>query len=104
MPVKPIKPNEVIAHKKAIFPDAVMTAFNELIAKNFSRGEASFKQKAVVARMVELGLTANEISENNWLDVEEVFEADGWKVTYDKPGFNEFYDATFTFKKKKRST
>ncbi len=32
-----------------------------------------------------------------WLNVEELYRAQGWTVTYDKPGYNESYPATFTF-------
>lgn len=36
------------------------------------------------------------------LDVEDVYRAAGWEVTYDKPGYNETYDATFTFRSAKK--
>lgn len=41
-----------------------------------------------------------EIFDNCWLDVEDIFEEVGWKVVYDKPGYNESYPANFEFTKK----
>lgn len=29
------------------------------------------------------------------------YQAAGWKITYDKPGHNETYNATFTFAKRR---
>jgi len=48
--------------------------------------------------MVKKGLNRAEIFDKGWLNVEEVYRAAGWAVEYDKPGFNESYSATFTFK------
>jgi len=95
--VRPIKPSEVAKGKKAVFPDEVLEAFNELITKNFWGGSATIKQEDVVRLMVKKGLTPKAIDENHWLDVEEVYEDAGWDVEYDKPGYNESYAATFKF-------
>jgi len=97
---KPVTPKEVVSLKKTLIPDAAIEAFNELIAENFLGGYASFKQKDVVARMVKKGLKPEDIYKNGWLDIEDIFEKAGWKVDYDKPGYNETYDATFSFSKK----
>ena len=79
------------------FPDAVFDAFNELIAQKFSGGSATIKQDDVVALMVQKGLDRQEIFDKGWLDVERVYRSQGWKVQYDKPGYNESYAANFTF-------
>jgi hypothetical protein len=54
-------------------------------------------QKDVVNELVALGLKRNEIFKNHWLDVEEIYEEAGWQVAYDKPGYNETYEASFEF-------
>jgi len=54
------------------------------------------KKKVIAACVAE----AN-IFDNHWLDVEPIFEDCGWKVEYDKPGFNENYPATFKFTPKR---
>lgn len=100
MTVKPIKPEETVGLKKSMIPDEVIQSFNEMIAQNMSCGRSSFKQKDVVALIASKGIDINELYEKQWLDVEDVFRAEGWIVEYDKPGFNESYDAVFTFRLK----
>ncbi len=103
MAVKPITPAEVVSLKASLFPDAVLEAFNELIAENFAGGVASFTEKKVVARIFKKGISSSQAYANHWLDVEDIYRKNGWRVEYDKPGFNEGYDATFTFSLKKKS-
>ena len=103
MAVKPISPREVVTLKASSIPDEVFEAFNELIAENFWNGYSSFTEKKVVARIVKKGISSTKAYENNWLDVEKFYEKAGWKVDYDKPGFNESYDAVFNFSIKKKS-
>jgi len=98
--VHPIKPSDVAKGKKAVFPDAALQAFNELIAKGYSNGSATVKQDDVLALMVKKGLKRKAIFDNHWLDVEELYEDAGWEVEYDKPGFNESYSATFKFSRR----
>lgn len=43
--------------------------------------------------------TAN-FFDQGWMDFEPIYEAQGWKVQYDKPGWDETYDAFFEFKEK----
>ncbi len=101
MPVFPITPGEASEQKNQAIPDAVIEAFNELIIQTLSFGRARFTQEKVVELIVAKGIKKGDIFTNNWLDIEPLYEDIGWKVTYDKPGFNETYEATFTFDKKK---
>lgn len=96
----PIKPSEVGERKVTEIPPAVFEAFNELIAVKFTAGNAVVKQDDVVAR-IQAKTTESEqtIFERGWLNIEEAYEAAGWVVLYDKPGYNESYPATFTFRK-----
>lgn len=95
--VRPITPAEVAGHKIDQIPELALEAFNELIVQHSEDGHATFKQSDVVALMVEKGLDHDEIFEKGWLNVEDLYREVGWKVTYDKPGYNETYPATFTF-------
>lgn len=113
---KAISPAGVAAYKAQSFPDYVFEAFNELIAANFSNGYADVKQKDVIARMMQIANDHSQLSEDEanrlelldrsmifargYLNVEEVYREQGWKVAYDKPAYNESYDAYFTFKAK----
>lgn len=100
--VKPIKPGEVAAKKQKDFPDAVFEAFNELIAENFGGGSARFTQEKAEKLMVAKGLGRSDIYKKGWMDIEDVYEKAGWKVDYDRPGYNESYAATFTFSAKRQ--
>ena len=93
--LKPISPNDVVLAR--VFPDEVIQAFNELITQNYSHGRAVLSQAAIVERLMELGIPRPAIFEKGFLDVEDVYRAEGWFVDYDKPGFNESYEPTFYF-------
>lgn len=101
MPVKPIRPDEARKKKATVIPDAVIEIFNELIVKNLSGNRAVIRQDDVVSLIVSrMDVTRADVFDKHWLDVEAIYEEAGWKVEYDKPGFNETYPATFTFKRK----
>lgn len=100
MAVQPIKPSDVGAEKVRVYPDAVIEAFNELIAENYVNGRSVLHKNKVVERMLSKGLSKGEIYENGWLNVEEVYRGADWNVEYDKPGFDESYEPTFTFTRK----
>lgn len=103
--VRPITPDEVVPQKKSSLPSFVIQAFNNLIAKFFSGGRAEFEQNLVIEEIQKLAkekgvkLKREDIFDLHYLDVEEIFEEAGWRVEYDKPGYNETYAATFTFRK-----
>lgn len=100
---EPIRPEDMASVKGKIFPDAVVEAFNEMIAQAYYNGSATFKQQEVVERMVQKGLKREDIFSKHWLDIEPIYRAAGWKIFYDKPGYNETYEATFKFTKKAKS-
>jgi hypothetical protein len=104
--IKPISPDNVVKAKKASLPDEVIESFNELIAKNWNGSYSEFKQDDVIdlilGKMDWPKESRHDLFENNWLDVEPIYEAQGWKVDYDKPGYNEDYSATFNFSKDKK--
>lgn len=99
--IRPIKPEEIILKKQKNFPDEVITSFNELIAQKWNGKWATISQEEVMVLMVEKGLERNEIFDKGWLDIEDIYRSAGWNVEYDKPGYNESYPATFTFRKQK---
>lgn len=99
----PIKPEEVADLKIKTIPEEVFTVFNEQIAKNFSGNGATVYQDKVMEILTSerFNFGRREVFDNKWLDVEEAYRAAGWKVRYDKPGFNESYEAYFEFTRKK---
>lgn len=102
--VAPIRPDEIAGAKKLYFPPEVLTAFNNEITKNYSSGYATVKQDDVVNAICEsMNIGRQEVFARKYLDVEEVYRAAGWTVSYDKPAYNEDYPATFQFRKKRTS-
>lgn len=99
---RPISPFEVGNKKIDFIPSEVIEAFNELIVKAFSGGTARVVQQEVVDLALEkMKFNRPRVPEfdSQWLNVEELYEAEGWDVEYDKPGYNESYEAFFVFKK-----
>jgi hypothetical protein len=96
--IKPITPKEAAAArtKACSFPKEVIEAFNEAIAEGFNRkGYVCFTQEYIVEKICEkLSVDSSVVFESYWLDVELLYEKAGWKVEYDKPGYNE---PSFTF-------
>lgn len=101
---RPIPPFGVHATGDHI-PPQVFDAFNELIARHWTCDHATFTQEEVVAAVVRRtpNTTREQMHALRWFDVEPAYREVGWVVVYDKPGFNEDYEATFTFKARRRS-
>ncbi len=98
LPNRPIRPEEVTKVQVEQFPPEVFQVFNALIAENISNGDALVFQEDAVKRMVACGLRRALIFQKGWLNVEDAYREAGWKVEYDKPGYNESYPASFRFK------
>ncbi len=102
--VKPITPDEVASHKALVIPEAVMKVWNDLIAKNWTGRKSQVMQdEAVKAIMSATDVKRNEVFDNRWLDIEPIYRQAGWHVEYDKPAYNESYEASFTFTRGKVS-
>ena len=102
--VKPISPNEIVENLDKIIPSAIIQAVNQLLTEKYrGNGEVSIKQKDIIERACSLDdtLTSDIIYKNKYLDFEDLYRKNGWKVGYDKPAYNETYEAFFTFDKKK---
>ena len=70
-----------------------------MIAQTWNGHSARVLQKDVVNLMVKKCLDSESVYRYSWLNVEDIYRAAGWLVEYDKPGYNEDYEASFTFKK-----
>jgi hypothetical protein len=99
--IKPITPEEV--EESQTLPDTVLAVWNELITKNYRNGKSVVKQNEAVNALVDVLLYPRQsIFDKGYLDIEGVYRKAGWVVEYDKPAYNESYEATFTFKRLKR--
>jgi hypothetical protein len=99
--MKPITPSEVQASRKSgkNIPEFIINVVNELIEHEFNGRFATLRQEDIVAEIIKRNthVTSARIYASRWLDFEEYYREAGWKVDYDKPGYNESYPATFTF-------
>jgi hypothetical protein len=99
---KPYSPEEAREAHTATIPDVVFEAFNAEIVRNLDKGGyAKVLQKDVVARIVNAGIPRKELFDRHWLNVERFYEQQGWKVDYDRPGYDETYDAFFEFQRRR---
>lgn len=99
--VKPISPEEIGFYKKKILPQEVIETFNELIAKNYCNGTSRINQQEIITSLSVKGISRQDIFNNKYLDVEPIYEAEGWEVEYDKPDYTESYDPVFIFRSKR---
>lgn len=105
-PVKPISPKEIMGDLEEIIPPAIIQAVNNLLKKKYRGSTVSIKQEEIVKEAIRIdsSLTSAKIYDNKWMDFEPIFRKSGWIVSYDKPGWDENYDAFFQFKPKKNKT
>lgn len=99
MDVKPIKPTEVSQN----IPNWIIKGANECIKDNYveSNKESRFTQETLLnccMMFAPEGITTETIFKKHWLDIEHIYRQEGWKVTYDKPAYDEHYKPFFVFK------
>lgn len=107
MAVKPITPAEALSQKKENLPDFVLEAFNALIVRNLGvSGVSRVLQSEVLAEIRSrffdtegYMISDGEIFAKKWLDVEDVYRDANWIVKYDKPGYDDTFEAFFTFQR-----
>jgi hypothetical protein len=102
--IRPITPSEVVIQHRESIPSIIIDAFNKLIVKHFSpvTKESTVKQDEVLDMVCgEDTFSRSTVFKNHWLDVEAIYREQGWDVRYDKPAYNENYDAYFVFSFKK---
>jgi hypothetical protein len=101
---KPISPDEIVEKKTQLIPDYVFEAFNELIAKKWDGHCAAIllsEATMVVLSKAPEGVSRDMIFKEHYLEVEHSYQLAGWKVEFDRPGYNETYDSVYRFYKKK---
>jgi hypothetical protein len=91
---KPISPSEVVDRQEELLPDHVIETWNRMIVAAWNGRSATITQKTAVK---ELGGSGGDGTP--WLNIEDIYRKAGWVVVYDKPGYCETYEASFTFTK-----
>lgn len=103
----PITPEEAINDRiNHIHPD-IINVTNELIAAKISSINSSVRilQKEIIEGFMikNPDFERKKLTEDHHLDIEGIYRKYGWKVVYDKPAYNETYEASFTFTKNKKN-
>lgn len=108
MSIKPYSPEDIerLADVSS-FPVEVIQVVNGFLKE---RGRSSLyitiRQDEVLERLEALfhqngmRFDRSEAFDRHWLDFETAYRSQGWLVEYDKPGYNESYDAHWIFRKK----
>lgn len=98
----PISPDDVGAVKTKNIPEWVFDVWDKLIAAAWDGRSSTIRQDTAKAALhaANPGDPPVSIFDTGWLDIEPSYRAVGWSVVYDKPGYNESYEASFTFRKK----
>ena len=96
----PVSPDQVQELKNYTIPREVIDIFNELIIKNWDGSASRIYQNDIVSAIIcstKTNITEERIFAEHFLDIESLFIEAGWKVTYNKPAYNETYPAYFIF-------
>jgi hypothetical protein len=93
--IVPIGPEEVVSRKIEEIPGHVLAIWNQMITDAWNGHSSTIMQKTAIKRLGGTGL------DMAWLNIEDAYRKVGWEVVYDKPGYNESYEPSFTFRKKK---
>ena len=104
MSIKPITPKEAAEQIEKNFPEFVIEGVNNAINKHyFGKSSFTIKQKVIadeIMAVAPVGVTRDELFSKHLMDFEDIYRKFGWDVKYDKPGYDESYDAFFEFKPK----
>lgn len=99
--IKPISPLEALNTKGSLFHPGIIQIVNEFLAARYSgSGGVKILQKEIVDVFLQRhpDYDRKRVFNEHLLDFEPVYEKEGWKVVYDKPGFNEaHYEPSWRF-------
>lgn len=95
--MKPMSPKEVRQNTVDIIPPFVFDVVNNLLCSDLN-SKKYIKQKNIIAKIKKHPDYDTDLGfEISWLNFEEAYRENGWKVKYDKPHYTENYDACFIF-------
>ena len=86
-------------------PDFVIRAFNELLAENWNEKEIKLEQYDIVERILahaDGNILRSDIFKKNWLDIEPIYENNGWIVTFVKDPNYDYSHSYFLFTPKSK--
>lgn len=106
---RPFSPEEALSAKIEKVPAFVIDAVNHLLAQRFNGQGCLLRQGEVIQQARELAIQHHrmldeEVSRDiffreHWLDFEPIYRQRGWRVQYDKPGWDETYEPFWKFER-----
>jgi len=98
----PLRPQDIGPIAAARIPDFVIEAVNELLVKHSASPTITLLlhevTDAAMAR-APIDVTRDQLFDEHWLDFEPIYRDAGWRVTFDKPAYNETYESRFVFRR-----
>jgi len=106
---KPMSPEEIMENKVVVIPSFVFDVVNNNLSRQIVslNSTVHIKEKVIVQEIIDMAAELdNEVDVvkyrsaiyvDGWLNFEECYRAVGWNVEYDKPAYNESYDAVYKF-------
>lgn len=93
-------PKDALVRHGETIPEELLAVVNKFLAERIHKGQITITRKELADALQFTQINESEALERGWLDFEELYRAQGWKVTYDKPGFNETYVGFWLFEAK----
>ena len=101
--IKPITPDEIEDAKLKTIPESIIGIINDLVAVSWDGNSSEIKQSDLIDAVCKKSkLSRSQVIGTGWLEFEAIYRKIGWKVVYDKPGYNEKYDPFWIFSKEKK--
>lgn len=100
---KALSPQDIIDDLGNIIPKSVIQGVNNLLKLKYRGDSVVLYQNEIIKEIMKIEkqnngtLTRQQLFDNHYMDFEPIFSQAGWKVVYDNPGYNETYEANFTF-------
>jgi len=97
--VLPITPEEAKNKAQSSIPAFIIEAVNSLLIEKIGdQKSCRILQEEILKKTQATQELKKQIFAKKWLDIEEVYSKMGWRVTYDKPAYNETYEPSFNFR------
>jgi hypothetical protein len=93
--IEPITPAQARLSHETVIPSVVIEAINRLLSRHYN-------DKRIIIELsqlkTEIAITGFNIQmQNQWLDFENIYRKQGWRVVRDIPGYNESYETFWEF-------
>ena len=105
--IKPFSPADAANAKINMIPKEVIEVVNAILAaKIHPLRPISIKQHEIINGAREKMTNGSDYANSDfftkgWLEIEPLYQAEGWKVSYHRPSYDEDFEAYFEFTAKK---